>query len=36
MNHNNAMYEIEMLLIDKVLNKKHFYWKIMQKMCIRG
>ena len=27
--------DIEILSIDKVLNKEHFYWKIMQKICIR-
>ena len=26
----------ETLLIDRVLNKKHFYWKIMQKMCTKS
>ena len=29
-------YGIETLSIDRVLNKEHFYWKIMQKMCTRG
>ena len=29
-------YDIETLSIDRVLNKEHFYWKIMQKMCTRG
>ena len=29
-------YDIETLSIDRVLYKKHFYWKIMQKMCTRG
>ena len=30
------MYDIETLLIDRVLNKEHFYGKIMQKMGIKG
>ena len=29
-------YDIETLSIGRVLNKEHFYWKIMQKMCTRG
>ena len=29
-------YCIETLYIESVLNKKHFYWKIIQKMCTRG
>ena len=29
-------YDIKTLFIDRVLNKEHFYWKIMQKMCTRG
>ena len=29
-------YDIETLSIDRVLNKEHFYWKTMQKMCTRG
>ena len=29
-------YDNETLSIDSVLNKEHFYWKIMQKMCTRG
>ena len=29
-------YGIETLSIDRVLNKEHFYWKIMQKMSTRG
>ena len=29
-------YDIETLSIDRVLSKEHFYWKIMQKMSIRG
>ena len=29
-------YDIETLCTDRVLNKEHFYWKIMQKMCTRG
>ena len=29
-------YDIDTLSIDRVLNKEHFYWKIMQKMCTRG
>ena len=30
------MYDIETLSIDRVLNKEHFYWKIMQKIGTRG
>ena len=29
-------YDVETLPIDRVLNKEHFYWKIIQKMCTRG
>ena len=29
-------YDIETLAIDTVLNKKHFYGKIMQKMCTKS
>ena len=29
-------YDIETLSIDRVLNKKHFYGKIMQKMCTKS
>ena len=29
-------YDMETLAIDRVLNKKHFHWKIMQNMFIRG
>ena len=29
-------YDIETLSIDRVLNKKHFYGKIMQEMCIKS
>ena len=29
-------YDIETLSIDRVLNEKHFYSKIIQKMCTRG
>ena len=29
-------YDIETLSIDGVLNKEHFYWKIMHRMCTRG
>ena len=29
-------YDIETLSVDRVLNKEHIYWKIMQKMCNRG
>ena len=29
-------YDMETLPIDRVLNKEHFPWKIMQKMFIRG
>ena len=29
-------YDVETLSIDRVLNKEHFYWKIIQKMCTRG
>ena len=29
-------YDIETLSIDRVLNKEHFYWKIMQKMCTKS
>ena len=29
-------YDIETLSIDRVLNKEHFYFNIMQKMCTRG
>ena len=29
-------YDIETLSIDKVLNKEHFYGKIMKKMCIKS
>ena len=29
-------YDIETLLIDRVLNKKYFYGKIMQKMCTKS
>ena len=29
-------YDIETLSIDRVLNKEHFYWEIMQKICTRG
>ena len=28
--------EIETLTIDRVLNKEHFYGKVMQKMCIKS
>ena len=28
--------DIETLPIGRVLNNEHFYWKTMQKMCIRG
>ena len=28
-------YDIETLSIRRVLNKEHFYWKIMHKMCTR-
>ena len=30
------MYDIETLSIHKVLNKDHFYGKIMQKMCLKS
>ena len=29
-------YDIETLSIDRVVNKQHFYWKIMQKMFIKN
>ena len=29
-------YDIETLSIDKVLNKEHFYGKVMQKICIKS
>ena len=29
-------YDIETLSIDRVLNKEHFYGKVMQKMCIKS
>ena len=29
-------YDIETLSIDRVLNKEHFPWKIMQKMCTKS
>ena len=29
-------YDIETLSIDRVLNKEHFYRKIMQKMCTKS
>ena len=29
-------YDIETLSIDRVLNKEHFYAKIMQKMCTKS
>ena len=29
-------YDIETLSIDRVLNKKHFYCKVMQKICTKG
>ena len=29
-------YDIETLSIDRVLNKEHFYLKIMQKMCTKS
>ena len=29
-------YDIETLSIDRVLNKEHFYGKIMQKMCTKS
>ena len=29
-------YDTETLSNDRVLNNKHFYWKIMQKLCTRG
>ena len=29
-------YDIEILSIDRVLIREHFYWKIMQSMCSRG
>ena len=28
-------YDIETLSIDRVLNKEHFYGKVMQKMCTK-
>ena len=28
-------YDIETLSIDRVLNKEHFYWKTIQKMCTK-
>ena len=28
-------YDIETLSIDRLLNEKHFYWKIMRKMCTK-
>ena len=33
---NKKRYHIETLAIDRVLNKKHFYCKIMQKICTKG
>ena len=32
----NERYDIETLTTDRVLNKDHFYWKIMQKICTIG
>ena len=29
-------YDTETLLVDRLLNKEHFYWKIMQKMCTKA
>ena len=29
-------YDIETLSIDRVLNKEHFSWKIMQKICTKS
>ena len=29
-------YDIKTLSIVRVLNKEHFYWKIMQRICTRG
>ena len=29
-------YDIEILSIDRVLNKEHFYGKVMQKMCTKS
>ena len=29
-------YDIETSSIDRVLNKEHFLWKMIQKMCTRG
>ena len=29
-------YDIETLSSDRVLNKEHLHWKIMQKICTRG
>ena len=29
-------YDIETFFIDRVLNKEHFYRKIMQKICTKG
>ena len=29
-------YDIETLSIDRVLNKEHFYGKIIQKMCVKS
>ena len=30
------MYGIETLPVDRVLNKEHFYEKILQKMCTKS
>ena len=29
-------YDIEALWIDRVLNKEHFYEKVVQKMCFKS
>ena len=33
MSYEEKRYDIEPLSIDRVLNKKHFYGKVIQKIC---
>ena len=33
---NEKRYDIEILSIDTVLNKEHFYGQIIQKMCTKS